>query len=162
MKDRDSRFYAVRAGTNMTGNRIEYDLRHAQRLIRDNGLGLVALKDGKVLIEAKERGIRPFVKAVMELGEKLEGAVIGDRVIGRASAMLCIYSGVAAAYTPLASDAAIEELRMADILLVADERTPHILNRNGTDVCPFEKMTEPLESSHEVFRVLVEFFGNEH
>jgi hypothetical protein len=44
----------------------------------------------------------------------------------------------------------------------ADERTPRILNRDGTDVCPFEKMTEPLKSSHEVFHALVEFFENKH
>ena len=128
-------------------------------MISENGLGLVAIKEGKVIMEAEDRGIRPFVQAVIELGEKLRGAVIGDRVTGRASAMLCIYSGAVAVYTPLASDSAATELQLANIKLIADERTPRILNRQGTDMCPFEKMTEDLKSSNEVFRALADFLG---
>jgi hypothetical protein len=144
----------------MIRHRIEQDIELARKIIRDNGMGLVAIKDGKILVQAQDRGVRPFVQAVIDVGEALSGAVIGDRVIGRASAMLCIYSGVVAAYTPLASESAAEELCVANIELIADEKTPHILNREGTDVCPFEKMTESLKSSHEVFHALVGFFEN--
>jgi len=59
----------------------------------------------------------------------------------------------------LASDSAATELQLANIKLIADERTPRILNRQGTDMCPFEKMTEDLQSSNEVFQTLVDFLG---
>lgn len=143
----------------MSRHGIEHDIERARKMISENGLGLVAIKEGKVIMEAEDRGIRPFVQAVIELGEKLRGAVIGDRVTGRASAMLCIYSGAVAVYTPLASDSAATELQLANIKLIADERTPRILNRQGTDMCPFEKMTEDLQSSNEVFWTLVDFLG---
>jgi len=162
LMDSTSRLYAVRTVVDMSKHQIEHDIELTRKIISENGMGLVAIKDGKVLTQAQDRGVRPFVKAVMDLGEELRGAVIGDRVMGRASAMLCIYSGAVAAYTPLVSDTAVEELKIANIELVADERTPRILNRDGTDVCPFEKMTEPLKSSHEVFHALVEFFENKH
>lgn len=144
---------------NVSRHGIEHDIERARKMISENGLGLVAIKEGKVIMEAEDRGIRPFVQAVIELGEKLRGAVIGDRVTGRASAMLCIYSGAVAVYTPLASDSAATELQLANIKLIADERTPRILNRQGTDMCPFEKMTEDLQSSNEVFWTLVDFLG---
>jgi hypothetical protein len=160
--DSTLRLHAVRAVVDMSKHRIEHEIELTRKMINENGMGLVAIKDGKVLIQAQDRGVRPFVQAVMDLGEKLGGAVIGDRVVGRASAMLCIYSGAVAVYTPLVSDNAAEELRTANIRLVADETTPRILNRDGTDVCPFEKMTETLESSHEVFHALVGFFENKH
>lgn len=144
---------------NVSRHGIEHDIERARKMISENGLGLVAIKEGKVIMEAEDRGIRPFVQAVIELGEKLRGAVIGDRVTGRASAMLCIYSGAVAVYTPLASDSAATELQLANIKLIADERTPRILNRQGTDMCPFEKMTEDLQSSNEVFQTLVDFLG---
>lgn len=144
---------------NVSRHGIEHDIERARKMISENGLGLVAIKEGKVIMEAEDRGIRPFVQAVTDLGEKLRGAVIGDRVTGRASAMLCIYSGAVAVYTPLASDSAATELQLANIKLIADERTPRILNRQGTDMCPFEKMTEDLQSSNEVFWTLVDFLG---
>jgi hypothetical protein len=156
------RLYTVRAVVDVSNKQIEHDIELTRKIICENGMGLVAIKDGRVLVEAQDRGISPFVKAVLDLGEKLRGAVIGDRVMGRASAMLCIYSGVVAVYTPLVSDAAVEELRTANIKLVADDETPRILNRDGTDGCPFEKMTEALASSHEVFHALVDFFENRH
>lgn len=143
----------------MSRHGIEHDIELARKMISENSLGLVAIKEGKVIMEAEDRGIRPFVQAVTDLGEKLRGAVIGDRVTGRASAMLCIYSGAVAVYTPLASDSAATELQLANIKLIADERTPRILNRQGTDMCPFEKMTEDLQSSNEVFWTLVDFLG---
>jgi hypothetical protein len=157
-----SRLYTVGAVVDMSKHQIEHDIELTRKIISENGMGLVAIKEGKVLIQAQDRGVRPFVQAVMDLGEKLRGAVIGDRVMGRASAMLCIYSGAVAVYTPLVSDAAVEELRVAHIKLVADEKTPRILNRDGTDVCPFEKMTETFKSSHEVFHALVGFFEDKH
>ncbi len=140
----------------MSRHQIEDDIRLARKIISENGMGLVAIKEGKVLIQAEDRGVRPFVQAVTDLGEKLYGAVIGDRVMGRASAMLCIYSKAAAAYTRIVSDSAVAELQSANIKLIADERTPHILNRQGTDICPFEKMTEILKSPDEVFQALVD------
>lgn len=143
----------------MNKHRIEEDIRLTQKIISENGMGLVAIKEGKVLIQAEDRGVRPFVQAVMDLGEKLHGAIIGDRVVGRASAMLCIYSRAVAVYTPLVSDMAVAELQLANIELIADKRTPRILNRQGTDMCPFEKMTETLKSPDEVFRALVDFLG---
>ena len=71
----------------MSRHQIEDDIRLARKIISENGMGLVAIKEGKVLIQAEDRGVRPFVQAVTDLGEKLHGAVIGDRVMGRASAM---------------------------------------------------------------------------
>lgn len=151
--------YIARMVLSVSRHGIEHDIELARKMISENSLGLVAIKEGKVIMEAEDRGIRPFVQAVIELGEKLRGAVIGDRVTGRASAMLCIYSGAVAVYTPLASDSAATELQLANIKLIADERTPRILNRQGTDMCPFEKMTEDLQSSNEVFWTLVDFLG---
>lgn len=155
-----SRLYAVRAVVDMSKHRMEHDIELTRKIISENGMGLVAIKDGEVLIQAQDRGVRPLVQAIIDLGDRLRGAVIGDRVVGRASAMLCIYSGAVAVYTPLVSDSAVEELGTANIKLIADERTPRILNRDGTDVCPFEKMTEALKPSHEVFHALAGFFLN--
>ena len=143
----------------MSKHQMEQDIELTRKIIRENGMGLVAVKEGEILIEAQDRGVRPFVQAVIDLGEQLNGAVIGDRVIGRASAMLCIYSGAVAAYTPLVSEQAIAELQSANIRLVADKRTPCILNRQGTDMCPFEKMTEAITSPNEVFQILANFLG---
>ncbi|MDI7247147.1 MAG: DUF1893 domain-containing protein [Bacillota bacterium] len=138
--------------------RIEGDIQLARSLLRNGDLGLVAVKDGKVVASSRERGVRPLLHAVLGAGKGLEGAVVGDRVVGRASAMLCIYCDAGAVYTPLASEGALLELRSARIPVVAEATTSAILNRDGTDRCPFEKMTDGLGSPAEVVAALRTFF----
>jgi hypothetical protein len=127
-------------------------------MILAEGLGLAAVKHGKVIASSREHGVRPLLDAVTSVGENLSGAVIGDRVVGRASAMLCIYCGVRAVYTPLASETALGELAAAGIPVIVDGTAPAILNRDGTDRCPFEKMTDGLSSPAEVVETLRAFF----
>ncbi len=143
-----------------THETIEDDVKLARALLRDNGVGLVAVKNGRVVATSQERGVRPLLDMALRRASDLAGAVLGDRVVGRASAMLCVYCRVAAVYTPLASESAVAELSSARIPLVADRRTQSILNRAGTDVCPFERMTEGLRSPAEVVQALRSFFGS--
>lgn len=137
---------------------IRSDVEVAREMVLKRGLGLVAVKDGEVVIGSRERGVRPLVEAVLRAGERLRGAVVGDRVVGRASAMLCVYTGVGAVYTPLASEGALRELALAGIPAIADSTAPAILNRDGTDRCPFEKMTDGLRTPAEVVEALKAFF----
>ncbi|MGE5588264.1 MAG: DUF1893 domain-containing protein [Clostridia bacterium] len=137
---------------------VQSDIETARHMILEEGLGLVAVKHGNVVVSSREHGVRPLVDAVLGTGESLRGAVIGDRVVGRASAMLCIYCGVRAVYTPLASEAALGEFAAAGIPVAADGTAPTILNRDGTDRCPFEKMTDGLSSPAEVVDTLRAFF----
>lgn len=138
---------------------IEEDIGIARDMMRDRDLGLVVVKDKRVVASSREHGVRPLVDAVSRCKESLNGAVVGDRVVGRASAMLCIYCGVGAVYTPLASQGAVAELEVAGVPVVAEAVTRSILNRAGTDVCPFEKMTKDLNSAAEVVATLQSFFG---
>lgn len=138
---------------------IDEDIEIARSMLHDRDVGLVAVKDGKIIAASRERGVRPLVELVLRRGQDLTDAVVGDRVVGRASAMLCIYCKAAAVYTPLASEGAVAELESAHIPVVAEATTRSILNRAGTDVCPFEKMTAGLRSPAEVLGALRSFFG---
>ncbi|MEW6227060.1 MAG: DUF1893 domain-containing protein [Bacillota bacterium] len=138
---------------------IDEDIEIARNMLYDRDVGLVAVKDGKVITTSRERGVRPLVDVVLRHEQDLTDAVVGDRVVGRASAMLCIYCKAAAVYTPLASEGAVAELESAHIPVIAEATTRSILNRAGTDVCPFEKMTAGLRSPAEVLGALRSFFG---
>ncbi|MCL4459450.1 MAG: DUF1893 domain-containing protein [Chloroflexi bacterium] len=111
------------------------------RLHRDK-VNLVVVKDSCLLASSAEGGVRPLVQMVLQLGEEMQGAAVADKVVGRAAALLCCYAGVSAVYTPLASESARQELRAADIQIVADQIVAHILNRSGDGPCPFERLTE--------------------
>lgn len=142
-----------------TSHTVQEDLELAKDMLH-SGLGLVAIKGGRVITSSRERGVRPLVEAVLRFsdGDDLRDAAIADRVVGRASAMLCIFCGAAAVYTPLVSEGAASELKGADVLLVADTTTRYILNREGNDMCPFEKMTEGLRMPAQVVAALRAFF----
>jgi hypothetical protein len=60
----------------------------------------VAIKDGVVFFESEGKGLRPFIEAIEQEHTDLRGAVVGDRVIGRASALLVCYSKPYLVYTP--------------------------------------------------------------
>ena len=137
--------------------RVGSDLELARRLLGEGGLAFVLAKEGRVLASSKEEGVRPFFEVVASTGGELKGAVLADRVVGRAVALLCLYAGIAAVSTPLASEPALRMLEPA-IKTHADRVVPHILNRAGTGLCPFEALTAAIDTPEEAIVALRRFF----
>lgn len=138
---------------------LEADIALSRSVLAEQGLGLVVARKGRVVASSSEHGVRPLLRVALRRREDIAGAAVADRVVGRASAMLCVYCRAAAVSTPLASEGAVRELRSAGIRVAADVVVPSILNRTGTDVCPFEKMTAGLGSADDVVRTLEAFFA---
>jgi len=74
------------------------DLELAKRKLKENGLTLAIVKDSKVLFESKSRGVSGFLEALNKLKEKMMGASIADKIVGKAIALLYVYAGVKAVY----------------------------------------------------------------
>ena len=70
----------------------------------------VIVDENKLLHYSEERGLYPLVNLIETEPSKLEGAVIGDRITGRAAALLCIAGNVKAVFSLIIADEAISSL----------------------------------------------------
>ena len=108
------------------------------------------------IITSGEQGIRPPLLCLRENPVILKDAVVSDKVIGKAAALLFAYGGVRSIWAQRMSEAAIAFLTNAGIAFDYAERVEVILNRDGSDICPMERRALGIDSPAEAFRVFNE------
>ena len=130
------------------------------RLYREN-LTLVIVKDGEVLFETGSHRISGFLGAVEQLGARLGGAAVADRVAGKAIALLCVYVGISEVYAEVMSRKAKAVFEENGIRHEWNALVDNILDLDKSGVCPFEKaaagMSDP-EAAYAAFKALQQSF----
>ncbi len=99
----------------------------------------VLARPGKELEISREKGIRPLLLWLRADEAHLQGAVIADRIIGRAAAFLSVYGGARAVYGEVMSAGAVPILEGAGIVYSYKTITEKIVNRRGDGPCPMEQ-----------------------
>jgi hypothetical protein len=132
------------------------DIEIAQNVISTEDVSVVVVNYGKIWKKKKGDGIRPFLEVIEEMGDDIHDSVIGDKILGKASSLLCRYSKARAVYSPQATKTAIALLIMGSIPTQVDHLVPFIKNRDGTGMCPFEKMLENINEPEEAYKILKE------
>jgi hypothetical protein len=117
-------------------------------------LTLVVAKDGRVVFETDSRGISGFLDATENLGDKLEGASVADRVVGKAIALLCIDSKIKAVYASTLSRCARELFDDNSVHVEWGELVDNILNIRRTEACPFERLAAGIVDPKEAYEKL--------
>ncbi len=120
------------------------DLYMAKDVLSKENLRICIVKDEKVVFKSNKRGILPMYTAVTKHYDELNGAAVADRVIGRAAAMLNVYSKTSAVYSDISSESAIEILSANNINITYIKSVPYIKNRTKDDLCPIEKISSKL------------------
>lgn len=135
------------------------DLNLAKNRLIQKNLSLVIVNNGKVLFETESHGIGALLKAINTLGDNVKGSSVADRIVGRAAALIFVFSGVRAVFAVLASDGGFEVLAENNIFCVYKKRVANVLNFEKTDVCPFEKLVAKLSNPEKAYEVLREKCG---
>ena len=91
---------------------------------------LIVIRDEKQLHFSTERGMKPLLDIIDKDVELLNGSIVGDRIVGRAAAFLCIYGKARAVYASSMSDEAIELFEKYDILPTWQDAVPYIVERD--------------------------------
>lgn len=113
---------------------------------------------GCTLVVAQGDDVRLFTRRgvvdLMDLTDNdpafLHGALVADKVVGKGAAALLVKGGVAALHTDLISRPALDLLRRTGIDVTYDTLTDRIVNRDGTDWCPVERLCRPLDNIDEM------------
>ena len=129
----------------------------AKNRLFEKDLTLVIVKNGKVLFETASHRISGFLSAIGQLGSKLEGAALADRVVGKAIALLCVYADIHQVYAEVLSKKAKKVFEKGGIRSEWKRLVDNILDLKLSSVCPFEKaaaeISEP-EAAYAAFKEL--------
>lgn len=124
--------------------------------ILDGKRSLALISGGRVIYSDSGNGVGPLLKLVEEHRELLKDAVVVDKIIGKAAAMLLTLGGAREVHALVASEAGQEYLKRQGIPLHADRSIGLIENRTKTGICPFEKSVLETEDPEEGYRMLAE------
>ena len=117
------------------------------RIVEQGQSSLSAMNGVIVGIEAG-RGLEPLLRLLD--GNKLKGALVVDKVVGRAAAAVCVAGGAKKVVGLLMSEEAKAFLTANGVAAEADKLVPKILNRDLTAGCPLERAVETLDDPNQM------------
>jgi hypothetical protein len=130
------------------------NLKLAEHRLKQKNLDLVIAKNGRIVFENGFQGIRGLLRAMEKLGKESIGSSVADRIVGRAAAMLCVYSKAASVFAVTISEEGIKVLEDNKVFYRFENRVPNILNQEGTDICPLEKLVMAFTKPEEAYKKL--------
>jgi hypothetical protein len=119
------------------------------RRIEEEDVPCVFVRDGAIVKNGDGTGVRPLILAWETEPELLRGAVIVDKIVGKAAAMLAVLGGAAGVYGITMSAAARDYLAAHGIPAEYGTLTERIANRMGTGLCPMETAVLTLDDPAE-------------
>ena len=128
----------------------------ARTLVREKKVSCVLLKEDEIIAVNKGSGVLPLLELHDEQSQKMEKALLVDKVIGRASAMIALNGKIGAVHAEVMSEDAVELLEEKGVSATYDKLVPKILNRQGNDICPMEKAVQKITDPKEAVSVLRE------
>jgi hypothetical protein len=134
--------------------RIIKDMKKAQLLMNVSNVSLVVIKDGEVLHKRTGKGVAPFIDLIESTSADFSDCVIGDRLLGRASAFLCRYVEAVGVYAVTGTKKALAVLMVGGMMAQVDNFIPYISNQTQDGLCPFERAVSIAESPSEAFELI--------
>lgn len=115
------------------------------------------LQTDNLLFISKEKGLLPLVTYLDDFSLQLESTTAFDQVVGNAAALLLERAHCREVWSVLGSEVAAQSLRDFGIRYHFQRTVPHILNRDGSDTCPMEKLSigKSPEEFYEMIRAIL-------
>ena len=103
----------------------------------DSGSTFIAIKD-KIIIQSCGLGVKPIIEEMRDNQKVFKDAIIVDKIIGKAAALLLVLSGARFVYGRVMSKTAVEVLKHYQVDYQYGELVEVIQNRSHTGLCPLE------------------------
>ncbi|MCC8171578.1 MAG: DUF1893 domain-containing protein [Parabacteroides sp.] len=115
------------------------------------------IRNGSDVRTFTRRGVADLYGLLKEEATFLKGAMLADKVIGKAAAALALLGGVKELYAEVISLSALMLLREAGVEARFRTIVPYIRNRNGDDWCPLERACYKEKDAHAVLSEIESF-----
>lgn len=122
-------------------------------MLNEQGLSLLVFNHGELTTHAN-RGVQDLLQLISEQPERLQGAVVADKIIGKAAAAIMATGGVREVHTNIICTPAKKLFEQQGILIFATEEVPMILNRDRSSMCPIDTQIADIESIEECVAIL--------
>jgi Domain of unknown function (DUF1893). len=129
-------------------------LEEAKRIREEQKASCVILKPKGEVVISNDFGIKPLMIELREDKRAFVDAVIADRVVGKAAALLGVLGGVCQMYGEIMSEAACKVLEDNHITYAYGRQVPYIENRDNTGKCPMEETVWEIDDAHQAFDAL--------
>ncbi len=129
---------------------------HLVKTLDDGGYSCV-IANGDDIRTFRLRGIADLYRLRREDPDFLRGAIIADKIVGKGAAALMASGGVKRLFTHVISDGALALLLSEGVEVEFGERTPHIINREGSGWCPVEQRCREVDQVAEILPILDAF-----
>ena len=131
------------------------NLKSLQEKLNNEDLTLVAqIQD--TIYTSELKGIAPLINPMKENQLFFKDAIVVDRVIGKAAAMLLALSQVQYIYAYVLSRKAREILDAYKIDYDYEKLADYIVNRDHTGMCPMEKTVYDMTDLNEALAALIQ------
>jgi hypothetical protein len=110
----------------------------------------------ELIFSSKDDGLAPLVDYVIRLAPGMEEVLVLDWVVGNAAALLLKLARCTEVWSLLGSERAARTLSNFGIGYHFVSEVPYILNRQSSDICPFEKLSmgKTPDEFYETIKVL--------
>lgn len=122
-------------------------------MLNKQGLSLLVYNNEK-LTTHDNRGIQDLLELAASQPERLKGAIVADKIIGKAAASLMTACGVVEVHTNVICTPAREMFEKAGVKIFAAKEVPLILNREKSGMCPMDTRLEGIDSVEECVEIL--------
>lgn len=113
-------------------------LDEAIELIKEDEIACALIVNGQIMATAKGRGIKPLIEMCQANVDSANGAVLADKIIGRAASFIAIHFGIKAIYGETMSKGAVKLLIEYSVETAQNTLADEIRNRANTGICPMD------------------------
>ena len=134
------------------------NLERAKDILEKKRYTFVLMMDGKIIKTSHKKGIIPFMEMIRDNRELMQGAVIADKVIGKAAALLAVAYKVKQIYTEILSQQAKEVLDQYSVFYQYEKYVDYIQNRSKNGQCPMEKLTKDTNDPKTAYSLILKYY----
>lgn len=127
--------------------------------LHDEGCSCVIASGGDITL-CHSRGVKDLLMILKENPEKLSGAMIADKVVGKGAAALMVLGGVRQVYADVVSVPALAMFADAGITVGFGECVDGIVNRSRTGSCPVESLCRDVPTAAGCLPLIEHFVNN--
>lgn len=122
-----------------------------------NSRDTLQVYEGERLIFASVKdGVLPLLEYIGQLAPHHQPAVVFDKIMGNAAALLSVKAGSREVYSPLGSQLAVETLDRHGVKYHLLKIVPYIQKSDGEEMCPMEKLSIGKEAA-EFYEVMKQY-----
>lgn len=135
------------------------NLEIAKTTLLEKDYSIVLVKENEIVNTSRKNGLLPILDLYNNDKSILENAIVADKVIGKAAALILKEANIKELYAELISENAIELLDKTNIKYRYNKKVREIRNRDNTDICPMEELALESNNADELIEKIKEKFN---